>query len=1362
MIFVLVSCNKNEIAFKKSFGDEIDLKTNLVFEFEETIVSNEWVGVWKENDFLSLDPQVEGEIKWDDAKTLIFSPKSGFDAATKYKGKFKSQSSDYRKVSEIEFVFSTKSLEILNLNLYWAGDENSPVLSGSVEFNYEVDLALLTKFLGFKSEGKELKFSTSKNLDLINFNLINANGFEDKELEVTLKKGFQCVPCGSPIEKELTSTVTIPNKYQFMVVSVSSENELETRIFINTNQSPSKNQNLSSLFKLEPFVSFVAEWKENGVLLKGDFSNNVAYNLVINKDFKGLFGGRLKSDFSTQVMFGEPKPMVSFLADKSLYLSSAGSKSLLARIIGVEQLKLKVYKIYENNIQHFLRASGQINSYRNYDDYYDGYDYEEIRRYPYSFYGDFDEFGDLLFEKKLNVTSLPKKGKDVVLTLDDESITNSNKGFYVVLLNSDDQLYLNDVRIVALSDIGLIAKASAGKLHVYANSILTGQALKNVEISLTSKNNQKGLNAKTDGEGKATFTLPKNQPIAKLVTMITASLDNDFNYLHFQQTEVDLSRYEVGGVGVSESGFQGFVYAERDLYRPGETIHVNALVRDKNYLPVSDQPASLKIISPNGRTIHQAKGLLSESGSFSLDFKLSENAITGTYVVELISANQVMLDSKTIGVENFMPDRIKNEIKTAKSEINLNEKSSVFGVAQMLYGAPAANRNYEIDVSFRNANISSETYKNFMFNIEGLSYSYINNQLKTGKTDNEGKWADEFKPEIKWKNNGIIKANFFVTVFDESGRPVNRTKSIDIITQDYFVGIQPVANYVDVRSLVSFPIITIDSKGNFKPGAVRVQVVKKDWHTLLEKDYYGGYRYVSKRQEVVMKEQQINTSVSPFQFNFTPSESGDYEIRAFLPGASSYVKHQFYAYGWGYTQNTAFEVDKEGHIIIESDKKSYQKGETAKLIFKTPFSGKILVTLERDELIHEFWLNTDKKTATLDILLNDNHLPNVYVSATLFRPMGENAQTPLTVAHGYTNLMVEDPNKKLDLKISAPESIRSSTKQKILITGQDLKKKAEVTVAVVDEGILLIRNQPNPDVYKHFFQKQRLNVSSYDTYLKLFPEIFLKQNVFGADGSGMSKRSNPLGNSRAGLVSFWSGIMKPNNKGEVEFEIDVPSFSGDLRIVAVAYQDNKFGTVVQNMKVADPIIAQMVLPRFINAGDTVKASLSLTNTTNSEANVSVNLKLGEHFVLLKSNSNNLKVPVQQEVMYDFMFTSQKGKIGEGTIQAVINFRNENLTCKNSLFVSNHQVYAKSHKQGMLSKNQKFNFKPLRNEQSVNLVLSSNPAIQLGKNFEDLVVYPHGCVEQTVSASFPQLYLNDIARVFQEKKRGTINTGVANV
>ena len=217
----------------------------------------------------------------------------------------------------------------------------------------------------------------------------------------------------------------------------------------------------------------------------------------------------------------------------------------------------------------------------------------------------------------------------------------------------------------------------------------------------------------------------------------------------------------------------------------------------------------------------------------------------------------------------------------------------------------------------------------------------------------------------------------------------------------------------------------------------------------------------------------------------------------------------------------------------------------------------MLVTMETDHVVSYQYVNVKDRTASLDLKLNQEDLPNVYLTATLFKPHGI-SEIPLTVAHGFQNITVEEKERKMAVEINAKKSVRSRTHQTVSIKAAP---NSMVTLAAVDNGVLQISDFATPDPYEYFYSRRALDVDAYDIYPLLFPELKgqSEQQRWGC-GCGYEKEGKPMPAKRFKIMSYWSGIQKTNSSGEANFEFDIPAFSGEIRLMAVTYKDGQFGS----------------------------------------------------------------------------------------------------------------------------------------------------------------------------------------------------------
>ena len=1062
---------------------------------------------------------------------------------------------------------------------------------------------------------------------------------------------------------------------------------------------------------------------------------------MIKKELEGVLGGTLDNDYKGQASFGKMEPAISFVNNSGIYLSSKSSKNIGINIINIPKVHVKIYRVYENNIIHYLQ-SGRYNYYG-----YEGEDDDEGyygNKFNYNTYN-IESFGDKIMDQNFETKDLQKKNGISILnlSLDEKS---QFKGIYIINASSSEDQWISAVKLVSISDIGLIMKRADDEIYVFANSIKSAEPMSGVKVSLISSNNQNILTASTNRDGAAVFSNLRQKLSDFKVAMITAHGDEDFNYLMLNDARVNSSRFDVGGRRANETGLIAFIYGDRDLYRPGETIHLNTVCRNEQWQTQADLPIKLKLLLPNGREYKSMRGILNKQGAFETSIPLPVSTVTGTYVAEVFTANDILIKSQNISVEEFMPDRIDVKLNLSKEEMDLHDTMKVSLTALNMFGPPAANRKYEIQYNISRKPFKVKSYPDYFFDIAlEKKNTFDGNNLVEGKTDENGNGSDLFTAKEEWNEKGVLGVKVFSTVFDESGRPVNRIKGFDIYTQKIFYGIKMSDRYVDRGSSISIPMITVDKKGKAVNTKAQIQVVRYDWYSSLEHDENGNsYRWISKKKEIILLDQTLNFAENGYNFNFIPHESGEYEIRLKNPESEQFTARSFYSYGWGYTSNTAFEVNREGQIDIKPDKEKYQPGDDAKLVFTTPFNGNLLITIEGDKLFEYRYLKTDKKSAMLTIPVKENYMPNVYITATLFRPL-DDGSIPLTVGHGFIPLNVEKAGTILPVTITAPEKSRSKTKQTIIVKTSP-QQNIELTIAVVDEGILAVKNYKTPDPHGYFYQKKALGVDAFDLYPNLLPDLNFGRSSFAGDGYDLEKRVNPLPNKRVQLVALWSGMLHTDSKGTASYSIDIPQFSGDLRVMACVYKDKSFGSAEKHIKVADPIVISPSIPRFLSPRDTLVMPVTLTNTTSKTAEATAKLSFTGPLKTITNNSQTVTIKPNSEQRVSFKILADD-KSDTGSIMVNVNSMNENFSDKTNITIRPATSLLKISGYGEITGTKTIELKHdfIPSTADANLVISSNPMVQFSKSLQYLVGYPYGCLEQITSKAFPQIYFFEMAK-----------------
>ena len=1360
LILGLYSCNsdRNLIAIDSTnFEEEISVNQNLDFTLNQHLFNDSLFDKWTDEELLTITPKVAGKFKITSSDQITFSPSSGFAESEKYTVAV--SESIYKKtdirlaVKKEPVMFNTPLLDLKTANLYWSKEDATGelLLNADLLFNATVDAKKIAEALVVKHAGekKSTRINTTQTAKTITVSIHNMDPkHDDREILFALSKGISSPGSSYFTPKQIQLQVEIPIIENLEIKDITAEhNGIAGTVHVYTNQQIG-NSNINNLVSTQPPVSLNIEKTTNGLILTSEeFQADVTYTLILSEQLFGVAGGKMIDEYSQSITFGELEPMIEFASGKGLYLSSKGNKNVGVRIVNVPKVKVEVIKIYENNLLAFMRNGFSYRWYEEYDseeEYWDYFDYRDVNT---------ELFGNVVYEKEIETSKLEKYNASRVLHLDFIDKLERFNGIYVVKVSSTDKRWLTDAQIVSLSDIGLIAKATEDELYVFANSIVNATPLSGVKVSFISSNNQKLYTTTTDKNGVAKFSgLKKNLPDFD-VNLITAESGADYNFLPFNQTIVSTSRFDVGGKRINESNMDGFLYPARDLYRPGETMYIAGIIRTYSWEVLPRIPVKLKVLSPSGKEFKSLKKTLDDQGGFETGIVLPKTANTGTYTVELYTSNDVLLTTRYISVEEFMPDRIKVSSNLNKKEYYPGDEVKTSIKADNLYGTPAANRNWEAEINLSRSYFSSQKYSNYNFQISG-GETYLSTQTTEGTTDDDGEADAAFVIPSEYVNIGLLNGRVMTTVFDESGRPVYDVKDFKVVTQNVLFGIGDLDYYTKTKQSIKIPLIAVDKDDKLTSGDAKVEIIKHEYETVIEKNR-TYYTYRSNKVEKLQSTQTISIKGENTAVWFTPQLSGEYEVRVKFPNSGTYVSQHFYAYGWGNTQSNSFEVDNEGNINIVADKENYNVGDEANLLFTAPFNGKLLVTVERNKVFEYYYLDTEKKSASLKLKMDNSFVPNVYVTATLFRP-ADDSQLPLTVAHGITNLKVDNLAKKMQVTVTHDQNSRSNKKQTIQIKAAP---NAEVTVAVVDEGILQIKNFQTPDPYDYFYMQHALGVMSYDLYAYLYPEIYLKKLLSGGDGGDAGARLNPMTANRVKLVSYWSGILKTDGAGKAKFDIDIPQFSGDLRVMVVAYKNDMFGSSETHMKVADPIVVTTSLPRFLSPGDTITVPVTLANTTGKNASGKVNISAEGPIKVAGSSNINFSAAANKESRVEFKMVAT-GQTGNAKVKVNVQALNETFTDVIEIGVRPPASLQKYTGSGYIEGNKSQTINLTNNfvgdGSKAKLVVSRSPIVQFTDHLEYLINYPHGCVEQITSSVFPQIYYGDLVKEIYGKETKDLN------
>ncbi|HEY0356112.1 MAG TPA: MG2 domain-containing protein, partial [Flavisolibacter sp.] len=766
----LSSCKRNYVALDYTNAKgEVPQLGNLVFRFNKSVFPDSLLNNWDSSEYVSFSPAIPGRFRWNGPDELVFSPSQPLLPATTYRAELRNEVLRFSSYTDIkdadEIEFSTSSLLLSDAQATWVlQDESRKIAVPQINFlfNYPVNADDIKSRLHIEVDGVNTAY-TMQSIGAGKTITVRLKDFkaEDKNYEagIVIDAGLKPDKGGNSLQEPIKTVLSISSPFVLNINNVESEHDGESGfVHVYTSQQLSA-ENIQRFIKFDPAIPFTVNREEYGFTLKSDkFDADNSYTFTIDQGLRGQIGGELKEPYNGSVAFGQLESDVKFTNSKAVYLSKKGSGNLEVRITNTPKVKLVISKIYENNLLMAQRYGyyPRDNENDNGADFA-SYEYEE---YDYSN----SMAGDIVYSKEIDSRSLPRSGAGRILNISQfEDRLPDVKGIYHVMIRSTDNYWINDSRFISFSDIGLIAKQGQDKIYVFANSIKTASTMNGVTINVYGSNNQLLGTAPTNEEGVAQVSISPRNFAGFRPAMVIAKTADDFSYLPFNSTRVNTSRFDVGGKSNNATGLDAFIYAERDIYRPGERVNFSVVMRDRNWKSPGEIPVKLKFLMPNGKELKSFRKTLNDQGATEGSVDISTSAITGTYTLEVYSSNDVLLATQSFMIEEFVPDRIRVTAKLDKPFLKPGESSSLEINAMNFFGPPAANRNYETEIQVRQKMFTAKSFGDYDFSLANQR-SFYDKEIREGTTDANGNAVLNYEVPDMYANSGLLQSNFYTTV----------------------------------------------------------------------------------------------------------------------------------------------------------------------------------------------------------------------------------------------------------------------------------------------------------------------------------------------------------------------------------------------------------------------------------------------------------------------------------------------------------------------------------------------------------------------------------------------------------------------
>ncbi len=1316
----------------------------------------------------TLRPEVRGFWKWATAARLEFVPDESYQPNTQYKLIL---DADIAAAAGLKFrgprslTFTAEPFAIAAARIFRErppGPERRYVIKGYFEFNYPVDPAAFDQALSVALErrgpvpvtietqdpGRTLSFHTEP----------LAPDDHDETITATLAAGLEPAVGGASLAEGSRTTLTIPAIERLAIVRVELENRKEQRLVRIDFSDVVAPDDLRSALTITPEVADLALSSEGRrMLLAGGWEYGQTYKLRIQPRLTSTTGLVLEREFNQTVRIDDLQPYLG-IAGEGNYLSLKGEQTLVVETINVDKLTVELDRIYPNNLVPFLHEQRLAGG---------------SGRYGYRGRGVLASYGANLFRRDVEVSSTERNRLVLTPIQLAEILAEDSRGIFRLSVRKEDERGLAVAKWVVATDLGLVVKKYDEQLLVAVASIQRLAPLAGVEVQILSYNNQILARAKTDEQGLVSFRLPRTDSPGERPFVVVATTNGDMSFLAFDDTRIPTGDLDVGGVSHPTSGYEAFLYTDRGIYRPGDTAHVAWIVRDVERRTPPEFPLTLRILSPRGKEFSSVRMTSGREGSGDYTFAIPAWAPTGSYAVQLLLDEKTSLGRCVLRIEEFIPDRMKVSVDVRVDGrpaelVRPGQEIEVTATAMTLFGSAAAERDAVAAVTYTQTPITLADWPQFRFGDPDRERRFPAARLSAAKTDADGRASWMVAALQAQDFQGWIRARVEVEVTELGGGRTQRAAQTVLISPiDRVIGLRraegPESDYAQPGQPLSFEAIVADLDGKLvaQPQA-HLKVLRKQWRTVLRKDPEGRYRYVSEYDEQLQQERTVDLAAAVDTLAVSVQSQGSYRLVLEAESESGPVRGSldFYVYGWGYSP---WAMSQPERVNIKLDKESYRAGETLNASLEAPFAGLLLLTIERDRVLHREWVRLESNTASVSIRLPAGTEPNAYLVATLLRPLDSLEEHAPARAFGAAPIFMDRGPSRLDVEVAAPAVTRPRTKLAVAFRVGHLPagQGAQVTIAAVDEGILQITNFVSPSPLDFFCQRRRLDLQSYDIWSLLLPEStrILRQS---SPGGGAAEAESPPTLAAEGLlnpvtarrvkpVALWSGIVSGTAAWDT-VRFDLPQFNGALRLMAVAAAADRFGAAESTVRIKDPFVLSPNLPRFLAPGDEITVPVQVYNGIDEEGGgelpVRVQLELAGPLAAGGETSSQIVLAGGREGVLRFQVHATD-EIGPATVTFSAEAAGERASVSTELAVRPPRQRDVIATTGVVRADQ-----PAEVTLSdawyggtgrARVTVSHLPIAQFGAALPYLLRYPYGCIEQKTSRGFPLLYFAELAR-----------------
>ena len=1368
----------------------------------------------KDNPF-SFSPSLKGKTYWVSNNTIEFVPEEGaLKPGAFYEGTF--HLGDFvdvdKKLEEFNFSFRVQER---NFSIHTdpitvtATQPDQVTVTGEIRFSDVVKKEEVEKMLTAGSEKNKsypIEITQTDHPTRYAFSISQiTREAEDYQLEITAKGN----PAG--IDRTQNESILIPAKNSFRFLSAVRIDQPENGIEIIFSDPVSNTQDLKGLIDVPEVSSSIFQIKENKVFVYFEAGKQNKLTLNIHEGIRNSQDKPLGTSHSISFSELNLKPQVE-MATSAAILPDSKSLIIPFRAVNLYAVDLSVIRIFENNVLMFmqnnslssaneLRRSGRLvykktlwlakdssKDVHRWEDYsidLAGLIHQEpgaIYRVILSFRQEYSAYPcggsenkEMQFADNKSSDNLTKVSGET-LSEDDEAVWDTPETYYYYngsvpmdwsqyrWTERDNpchpSYYMNSDRIAACnifaSNLGMIVKRnSLNKLWIAVNNILDTKPVAKAQVTIYNFQLQPIGKGETNGEGLVEIT-PKGVPF-----IAVAEADKQKAYVRVVDgEEQSVSRFDVGGKDI-QKGLKGFIYGERGVWRPGDTLHISFMLEDREKRIPDKHPVALEIYNPRGQFYTKMISTQGTNGFYTFAVPTQADDPTGLWNAYVKVGGTAF--HKGLRIETIKPNRLK--ITLALPTILQASSKDVYAplTSSWLTGATASRLKAKVEMSLSKVNTQFKNYGQYLFNNPATDFTTVRADVFNGVLDGEGRAGVNIQLPVATGAPGMLNATLTTRVFEPGGDASIYSQTVPFSPFTSYVGInlnQPKGKYIETDKDHVFDIVTVNDQGQpVNRSNLEYKIYRISWSWWWEngEESFGTYINNSSITPVASGNLQTTGGKTSFKFRINFPDWGRYLVyvkdreSGHATGGTVYID-------WPDWRGRSNKTDPSGikMLAFSLDKDSYEIGETATAIIPAAAGGRALVSLENGStVLQQQWLEvSDQGDTKLTFKITPEMAPNVYLHISLLQPHAQTVNDLPIRMYGIAPVFVTNRQTILQPQIKMPEVLRPETDFNVTVSEKS-GKPMTYTLAIVDDGLLDLTNFKTPDPWNEFYAREALGIRTWDMYDDVLGASGGRySSLFSTGGDASLKPADAKANRFKPVVKFIGPFYLAKGKQQTH-TLKLPMYVGSVRAMVVAGQDGAYGNAEKTAFVRTPLMLLSTLPRVLSTQEEITVPVNVFAMENQVKNVTVSLEASGAGVQITGNrqqSLTFDQPGDQLAYFTLKTGSKTGKAtihltasgnGQQTKETIeIEVRNPNpvVTLRNSQWIEAGQEAELSYTlAGSSSANNQ-----------VQLEVSRIPSVDISRRFDFLYNYQHHCTEQLTSKALPLLFVSQFKAVDEQE------------